>query len=283
LLLDDAEFQSAVKDQAREQGRRVERYLEQEGFFELPDVGLVDIGWLGTIQRFLYEAIEHRPDKPKLHGFVFGATRGIPYPTSEGNSLEGFIFDRDRSAVSGSTVTYALNIFEEAFRAPHAGIIGYAEREGLIKPVFQPETHPERIMEKEQDAQYASLQAAIPVSAGRYAAAVTLLGFSVAEVLPWLTHMVTMHLAFPRGDELQALQWKHHVDQYNGAHEPPRRIKLQLLRLWDLRPWTLRIPGLCLGFYVWTTVGLPVARRMVSLWHGVRHSVGTILKRGNKD
>lgn len=279
LLLKDDEFQAAVKAQTRDQGRLVERYLEQEGFFELPAVGTVDVGWLGTIQRFLYEAIEHRPDKPVLQGFVFGATRGIPYPASAGNALEGFIFDRDRSALAGNTVNYALNVFEEAFRAPHAGVTGYAESDGKMQPVFQPETHPERRREWEQDAHYASLQQAIPVAVERYAAAVTLLGFSAADVTPWLRHLLTMRLAFPGVEEVRQFQWKHHVDQYSGAHQPPLRIKLYLLRLWDLPPWMMRIPGLRLGFYGWTMVGLPLLRRSINLWFMARHWIGTLINR----
>lgn len=273
LLLKDAEFQATVKQQTCEQGRLVERYLEQEGFFELPEIGVVDVGWLGTIQRFLYESIEHRPDKPSLRGLVFGATRGIPYPAGPGNTIEGFIYDRDRSAVSGNAVTYALNVFEEAFRAPHAGVLGYAEREGRLAPVSRPETHPERAREREQDAQYAPLQQAIPEAAERYAAAVTLLGFSAAEVKPWLSHLLAMRLAFPTAGEVRSLQWKHHVDQYSGAHNPPLRIKLFLLRLWDLPAWTMRIPGLRLLFYAWPTVGLPVLRRALNLWQRVQHRI----------
>ncbi len=278
LLLKDEAFQEAVRRQAREAGRLVERYLEQEGFFELPAVGAVDVGWLGTIQRFLYEAIEHRPDKPKVHGLLFGATRGIPYPAGEGNSIEGFIYDRDRSAVSGNAVTYALNIFEEAFRAPHAGVTGYAERQGRIEPVFPPESDPERVREREQDAQYAPLQEAIPEAAERYAAAAALLGFSADDVKPWLGHLLTLRLAFPRADEVRLLQWKHHVDQYSGAHKPPLRIKLFLLRLWDLPPWMVDLPGLRLGFYAWTAAGLPALRRALNLWHGVKHRLGMVLK-----
>ena len=133
-------------------------------------------------------------------------------------------------------------------------------------------------MEREQDTQYAPLQRAIPQAVERYAAAATLLNLSVADVKPWLTHTLTMRLAFPRSDEVKHLQWKHHVDQYNGAHDPPLRIKLYLLRLWDLYPWMMRIPGLRLGFYGWTTLGLPLLRRAINLWHGVRQRLGKIVR-----
>jgi hypothetical protein len=55
------------------------------------------------------------------------------------------------------------------------------------------------------------------------------------------------------------------------------RIKLYLLRLWDLPAWMMRVPGLRLGFYGWTTVGLPALRMAINLLHSVRHNIGAWL------
>ena len=79
-LLEDAGFQKEVKRQSRPSARALERYLESLNFFAHEQMAIVDIGWLGTIQRFLYNAIEHRADCPRLHGFLFGATRGVKFP-----------------------------------------------------------------------------------------------------------------------------------------------------------------------------------------------------------
>ncbi len=264
-LLQDGDFQAEVRRQTRPPGRLLERYLEQQGFFELAEVGVVDIGWLGTIQRFLYEAIEHRPDKPKLHGLLLGATRGIPYPSSPTNNIEGYIYDRARAATSGNAISYALNIFEEAFRAPHAGVLGYTEQAGQVRPVLQPESDRERLREIEQNALNAPLQEALCAAVPRYAAGAQLLGLSAADVKPWLVHLLTMRLAFPRRDEVAQLQRQHHADQYTGAHRPPWRIRLYLLRLWDLPPWLLLVPGLRLACYAWTTLAVPSLRQALRL------------------
>ena len=51
LIRDDA-FQAEVKKQTINSNQGLEKYLETLGFFDHEDVALVDIGWLGTIQRF---------------------------------------------------------------------------------------------------------------------------------------------------------------------------------------------------------------------------------------
>ncbi len=88
-------------------------------------MALVDIGWLGTIQRFLYNAIQHRSDIPRLHGMFFGATRGVPYPQRPDNAIEGLMYDRHRFGLAQSTIAYALDLFEEACRAPHPTLTAY--------------------------------------------------------------------------------------------------------------------------------------------------------------
>lgn len=266
LLLHDPVFQQVVKQQTREIGGRVERYLEQEGFFENPEVAVVDVGWLGTIQRFLHEAIAHRPDKPRLHGLAFGASRGIPYPTAPNNYLDGFLFDGNRFDFAASLVTYALDIFEEAFRAPHAGVAGYEERDGRVVPRLQPETSPGRQKEIRQDAYYAPLQQGILDAVPRYAAAVCLAGLTSADIKPWLNHLVAMRLAFPKVSEMRILQGKHHFDEYTGGHRPPLKVKLFLLKLWKLDPWVVGIPFIRLGFYVWNAYGLAGTRRAWGIW-----------------
>jgi predicted HAD superfamily hydrolase len=118
-MLEDEEFQEEVKRQTLPANQALQLYLEEQGFFDHPDAALVDIGWLGTIQRFLYRAIEHRSDAPRCHGLLFGATRGVRYPSTPHNSITGILYDHDRFDLAGSTVLYNRDLFEEVCRAPH--------------------------------------------------------------------------------------------------------------------------------------------------------------------
>ena len=103
LLADDT-FQEAVKRQAQPAQRALAGYLEQEGVFGHADVALVDIGWLGTIQHFLVESIRHRPDTPRFHGLLLGATRGVDYRDDDESRVRGLVHDGFRANLSRSLV-----------------------------------------------------------------------------------------------------------------------------------------------------------------------------------
>ncbi|MBW1636012.1 MAG: hypothetical protein JRJ68_07030 [Deltaproteobacteria bacterium] len=56
-MLRSSKFQEEVKRQTLPANKALQRYLDGLGFFEHTNVAVVDIGWLGTIPRFLYEAV----------------------------------------------------------------------------------------------------------------------------------------------------------------------------------------------------------------------------------
>lgn len=250
-MLEDDEFQAEVKRQTRPQNDVLQRYLEQEQFFDLPAVAFMDIGWLGTIQRFLYEAVKHRSDKPRFHGFLFAASRGIPYPASWDNSLEGIVFDRDRFDFGGSLVMYSRDLFEEASRYPHPGVDGYRATARGIEPVFRSESDESARAEAAQDEHFAPLRAGILDAAPRYAAAAAVLGFQFSDLKPWLNYLLASKIAFPRTREVSLLRHKHHLDDFYGTHAAPRGLLRMQRHLWDCSPTALRLsPWLRLRFYL---------------------------------
>ena len=247
-------------------GKRLERYLEQEGFFECSKVAVVDMGWLGTIQRYLHESIDHRPDAPRLHGFLLGATRGIPFPTGPENSVEGLLYDAQRFDFSASSITYALDVFEEACRAPHGGLDHYAEQDGKIMPVLKQDNEPDRALERAQDDYYAPLRQGMLDAVEKYAAASTILDMQFSDVQPWINHMLLGRLAFPHPWEIKNLRFLHHADDFAGANPPPLHIRLRQTRLWDLPPYALLTPGLRMAFYLYKAVGLPMRHALGRRW-----------------
>src|SRR5438034_41271 len=55
-LLDDEQFQARVRARAAQARTRLHGYLAQQGFFDSARVGLVDVGWSGSIQDCLQRA-----------------------------------------------------------------------------------------------------------------------------------------------------------------------------------------------------------------------------------
>ena len=231
-LLEDDLFQEEIKRQTRPANDAMIRYFEEVGFFDHEQVAIVDIGWLGTIQRFLYEAVSHRHDSPRCFGYLFGATRGIPYPTTPDNFIEGIIYDKNRFDFSASTVLYARDLFEEACRAPHPTLTGYTLTEDGYELEFRTVDDEIGQAEKEQDSFFAPLQQGIMDAAERYGAASSLLGYSLDDYRPWFSYLMVSKLAFPKTREILNIRHKHHLDDFHGTHMPDGvRVKPQK-QLW---------------------------------------------------
>jgi len=239
-LLDDPEFQEEVRRQCREAGQALECYLEQEDFFAQPDVALVDIGWLGTIQRFLFDAIKHRSDVPSCHGFLLAATRGIPYPESKKNSIRGILYDRDRFEMASSSILYARDLFEEACRAPHPTLNGYRRTEEGVELVFRTREDATGRAEEEQDIHFKPLQQGILDGARRYGPAMQLMGYSLRDVQPWLNYLLLSRLAFPKTKEIKTIRHLHHLDDFQGTATPTKGRKKDDQHLWDCSPAQLQ-------------------------------------------
>ena len=250
-ILEDEEFQKEIRIQCRPENDALQHYLEDMGFYAQQDVALVDIGWLGTIQRFLYDGIKHRQDAPRCHGFLFAATRGIPYPTTPQNYVQGIIYDRHHFDLAGSTVMYCRDLFEEACRAPHPTLNGYELTDRGYELVFRQTDDETGRAEQEQDAYYQSLQLGLLDGARRYGAAAAVLGFSPAELKPWLNYILVSRMAFPRTAEIKEIRFKHHLDDFQGKHVPVATSQKLQRHLWDRSLAALRwLPGLRLRYFI---------------------------------
>jgi len=70
-FLKDHLVQAIIRREGQKHRELLQRYLEQVGFFAHQRVALVDIGWNGTVQKFLKQAFGQRADFPILHGYYF--------------------------------------------------------------------------------------------------------------------------------------------------------------------------------------------------------------------
>lgn len=252
-LLDDELFQQEVKLQTGDAGKALEAYLEEQGFFEHSNVALVDIGWLGTIQRFLFDAIKHRQDVPACHGFLFAATRGIEYPTTLKNSISGVLYDRDHFDLAASSILYARDLFEEACRAPHPTLNGYRLTNTGCELVFRDQADSTGQAEKSQDAYFHPLQQGILAGAAQYGSAAQLMDYSVGDLKPWLNYLLVSRLAFPRAVEVEKIRYLHHLDDFAGSKKPQAGTVRAQRHLWDYSGVQLRYnPFLRLKFFLST-------------------------------
>ena len=248
----DAAFQDEVKRQARPVNDALMAYLESENFFGSGHVALVDIGWLGNIQRFLHRAIRHRDDRPVLHGHLLVCAAGYPFPYALDNRLEGFFHDHKKFGFVGSLILFAQELFEETTRANHASLMTYA-LDAHGKPVLKFRSADDECAKNEllQSRYFEEVQKGILDCARRYGPAVAVLGYVAREWKPWLEVQTVNRIAFPRTRDVDVLTRIHHLDDFAAGRTPSRAARKAMRKLWNRPTWQLRfIPFLRLYFYV---------------------------------
>ncbi|MBE0585828.1 MAG: hypothetical protein IH612_18965, partial [Desulfofustis sp.] len=250
-LLDDRLFQEEVKHQTRAPNEALQRYLEACRFFDHEEIAIVDIGWLGTIQRFLYNAVKHRKDCPRFHGFLFAATRGIPYPDDLKNSIQGVIYDRHRFDLSASCILYARDLFEESCRAPFPTLDGYELEDDGYRLKFRGTEDAIGQAEKEQDEYFAPLQQGIVDAAEPFAAASALLGYKLEDYRPWFHYVMAAKLAFPKTAEVVTIRHKHHLDDFHGNRKPVNVKTSDARQLWSCSRLNLLLNPLLRLHFFW--------------------------------
>ena len=216
LLLMDSGFQETARSSARSDRDAFIQYLESEGFFEYQDVGVIDIGWLGTIHNNLFNAISHLDNAPVIHGFLMCATRHIDYPNTRDRYFQGLVYDRHRFEVAGSLLEYIKDIIEETCRAPHTSLVAYQpkQNENGFELEFRPPNDESALAETIQSEYYQPLQQGLLDAVLAYAKAQAVLGYGCAEIRPWLNINLYKFLAFPHTDDVMRLQLKAHQDDF---------------------------------------------------------------------
>lgn len=120
-------FLEAVYQVSKEAYEPAIGYLRQEGLFDEVTYGLVDSGWIGTLQ----QSIAHLVCKPELEGYYFGLYE-IPRK-AEKSRYHAFYF----TPYNGMKrkVNFSNCLFEAVFTSAEGMTIGYAKREKRFVPI----------------------------------------------------------------------------------------------------------------------------------------------------
>ena len=254
MLLDE-QFQAEVKAQTSENHANFIAYLKQEGFFELDKIALVDIGWLGTIQHYLSDAIEDQANKPEIAGFMLGAIRMAPYRDTFDNHSEGLVFDAHRLNFFGSLSNSIKPMLEEVCRAPHPTTMGYESKQDKMQPVFRHTDDATGQGEIKQSDYYAPLHQGILDFAKRYGPAARIYDYNSGELKPWLNFMYLAKVAFPKSAEIKRIRHQAHQDDFFGAHKPSKKAVKFDSSLWTANDTQLRFnPLLRLKWFLSSTL-----------------------------
>ncbi|MFN3985305.1 MAG: glycosyltransferase [Rhodocyclaceae bacterium] len=239
----------AVQDEVRRHGRaargRLRAYLAQHGFFDAHSVAFVDIGWNGTIQKFLVETFAAEPGFPRLHGYYYALGTAMHGRFEDGGSMEGLLMDTRRGNPCERAPGDFEELFEQGARSPEATTLGYRECDGRIEPVLKDEDAPDRQAERASNPDVAAMQAGVAAYFGHFLAAQRLTGFGFDQLRPYALALGERAVVYPTAEEAHHVGRLAHTEDF--GHDAVLDLNAEPVRLADLaRPRALyaRLRGL---------------------------------------
>ncbi len=238
-FLADEEVQAYIRPIGKQHRDLLEAYLEQVGFLGTERVGLVDIGWNGTVQKFLKQAFGERADFPQVQGYYFAFVPKMYNDFGRDNVCEGIIHDSRRDNACERIPAEFEEIFEQGARAQEATTIAYRKTAEGIVPVFKSGQSPDRRAEIECNPLVAAMQAGVMDHWRHFRAVQRLSGYSGQDILPYIYGQLERAIVYPDRQETQMLTRLVHTEDFGDDHvldlgrQPLAwRDWLQPLRLW---------------------------------------------------
>ena len=124
-FLEDEDVQKLITKSGKQSLSLFEQYFEQIGFFESKKVAIVDIGWNGTIQKFLIDCFGNRQDFPELYGWYFAFVAKMHGPVK---NAFGFMSEGNSKGTFDSAPQDFEEIFEQAAKSNEPTTVSFSKK-----------------------------------------------------------------------------------------------------------------------------------------------------------
>ena len=129
-LLSNAPLKTAIENKACAYRETVVAYFEQEGLLEEERVGLVDIGWRGTLQDAIFKILKSRKADFKLTSYYFAVTFFSGHTSVDNRKVPTFMFPSQKARKGP--------VFELLLQCKHGTTLNYRSTEnGRFEPVIK--------------------------------------------------------------------------------------------------------------------------------------------------
>lgn len=213
-FLADERVQSRIRRIGEAARDRLQHYFEQQGFFSCERVALVDIGWNGTIQKFLYDSFGQRLDYPDVHGWYFAFVAAMHGDFGMGDRIEGLIQDARRGDPYERAPMDFEEIFEQGARSGEGTTLGYVEQDGQVVPVLKADAAPDREGEIACNPLIEHFQAGVLDHLEHFHATWRLTGYSAAEIKPYVLALLERAVVYPTREEVEQISRLVHTEDF---------------------------------------------------------------------
>lgn len=217
-FLADPEVQACIRPVGAQHRELLEKYLEQEGFFQYQQLALVDIGWNGTVQKFLKQTFGHRADFPVVNGYYFAFVPKMYNDFGKQNYCEGIIHDSRRDNACERIPAEFEEIFEQGARALEATTIAYQETANGIEPVLKSPQAVDRLAEVACNRMVAAIQEGVLLHWEHFQAVQRLTDYKSSDLLPYVYGLLERAVVYPSREETQYLTRLVHTEDFGHDH-----------------------------------------------------------------
>ena len=143
LFMQSETFSSLLKENSQNAYESTIGYFTQEGLFRQKHIGIVDSGWIGSMQRSLRQLLQSKGYRGKLTGFYFGMYTDGKEP-ADGQYFSWYFSKKQGKK---NKILFCNNLFECILSAPHGMTIGYKKENCVYKPVLKEAPKSEQMKE----------------------------------------------------------------------------------------------------------------------------------------
>lgn len=123
-------FEKIIKEKSDIAYKNTILYIKQEYFQNYDTVGIVDLGWTGSLQYTLKKLLESADIKTNITGFYIGMLDKPP--VKKGSVYITWLFDEKKTFTKS---WFSHNLLECICSAPHGMTMGYRNDQGYIRPI----------------------------------------------------------------------------------------------------------------------------------------------------
>ncbi len=213
-FLADERVQARIRPVGQAARDRLQRYFEQQGFFACERVALVDIGWSGTIQKFLRDSFGSRPDYPDVHGWYFAFVAAMHGDFGMGDRIAGLLLDARRGDPYEHAPMDFEEIFEQGARSGEGTTLGYANVDGCVVPVLKDDAKSDRQGEIACNPLIARFQEGVLNHMTHFHAAWKLTGYTLDDIKPYVLALLERAVVYPTREEVAEISRLVHTEDF---------------------------------------------------------------------
>ena len=229
---------------AAQERERLGEYWRQEGVFEQAHIGLVDIGWHGSLQDSFTRLLGLLGKEAKVSGFYLGTFAPAKARVAAGARQFAYLCAGGEPARRLAVIRASVEIFEWLFCAPHGSVLGFQRTaSGAMAPVLEAsalEAVREATASRMQEGALQFIEDALACFAPGYPLPPVPSGLEVA--------LLDDLLRRPTAEEAVLLGNLPHAEGFGGV-TAVRPIARPAARLYQLRAWPRLIKGYRQAFW----------------------------------